>query len=169
MPNLHHAKLVIPMAIALGVAGVWMANPLASLTETLPAGETITVQLTDTVASNQDNPGDQFHGTLAEAILVNGKLAVPKGTQIKGKVVDARGSKSLKRAARLRLTLSSIQLGRKTYELHTTDVARYGRGGRTGVLQRHAAAVTSSRNITIPAETTLHFKLIEPLRLSVRG
>jgi hypothetical protein len=126
--RLMYFAMSIPLAIAVGLAGIWVTKPPAVVSLTVPPGTSVKVRLDQALASDESRPGDEFEATLTDPVWVNGKVAIPQGAQVKGKVVDARASSGVQGAARLRLTLNSIDTNGGTYELHTTDVAQYGSG-----------------------------------------
>ncbi|MCL5004926.1 MAG: hypothetical protein M1404_00180 [Acidobacteria bacterium] len=183
----------MPFVIAVGLAAIWVMDQAATVSVTVPPGTSVKVRLDQALASDQSRPGDQFKATLIDAVRVNGKVAIPEGAQIEGKVVDANAPGGLQRTAQLRLTLDSIKADGITYELHTTDVTQYGSGhnrlnagfvvgagggtlvdavagGAEEARIRAAAgdgigsvAITGRKNVRMPAETPLEFRLIEPL------
>ncbi|HUZ47667.1 MAG TPA: hypothetical protein VMW54_13600 [Terriglobia bacterium] len=130
-PRQRYASVGIPVAIALGVAGVWVTKPPAAVRVTIPAGTVLKIRLGQALASDQSRPGDEFEATLTQPVSIGGAVAVPEGARIIGKVVDARPAGSLKGTARLRLTLNCVVMNGWNYEVHTTDVAEYGSGYQT--------------------------------------
>jgi hypothetical protein len=202
LPMLRYIALSIPCAIVFGLAGVWVAKPPAVRSMTVPPGTFMSVRLDQELASDQNRPGDEFEATLTDPVWVNGKVAIPEGAQIKGKVVDACAWAGLQGTARLRLTLNSIETNGSTSELHTTDVARYGSGyikqnwefigggagggasvgaladrGKGELIEAPVgtgagvvgAAAAGRKNVRMPAETGLKFRLIEPLIVPRKG
>ncbi|HSU88209.1 MAG TPA: hypothetical protein VLL56_05210, partial [Terriglobia bacterium] len=63
--------------------------------------------------------GDSFKASIAEPIVVNGETVVGRGTRVEGRVVDAEGSGRIKGRANIRLVLTSIVDGAKTYPIVT--------------------------------------------------
>lgn len=195
LPSLRWIVVSAPLAIATGLAGVWIAKPSSTAILTVPRGATVQVRLAQPLASDQSVPGERFKAILAQPVSMGGKIAIPAGTEIEGKVVDAFPSSKGAGPSRLRLTLSSIKLKRVTCELYTTDVARYGSGyvsphwdfaggaetvpsaapmAGKGMLVAAPMGATATvpvtpdsvgKNVSMPAETLLRFRLIEPLVL----
>lgn len=126
IPKMRYVLLSVPLLLALGSAGVWLATTKSSELLTVPAGTPIEVRMEQTLASNQSNSGDRFEATVVHPITVDGKPVIPPGARVEGVVVDARESGNLKGVARLRLALDSVEVSGASYELHTGDVARYG-------------------------------------------
>jgi hypothetical protein len=198
LPRLQYIAIGAPLAIATGLVVVWIAKPSGATGLTVPRGTSVQIRLGQSLASNQSRPGDQFDGILAKPVLVKDKVAIPVDAQIEGKVVDGCPSGKLAGPARLRLTLNSIKIKGKIYELHTTDVAQYGSGLVKGNCElagseadraavpgavagsgkgmrigapvgdsagAAATGVPGGKNVRMPAETPLKFRLIEPLVL----
>lgn len=74
----------------------------------VPAGTKLRVALLDPVSSDKSEAGDQFMATLTDPVVVGGKTIFPKGTKVRGRVVDANGSGRVKGRAMLELTLTQI-------------------------------------------------------------
>src|SRR6266852_8246970 len=56
---------------------------------TLPAGTVITVRLASTVGSKTNSTGDHFNATIATPVESGGKVVLPKGAEVLGKVAQA--------------------------------------------------------------------------------
>jgi hypothetical protein len=56
---------------------------------TLPAGTVITVRLASTVGSKTSNRGDRFNANIATPVDSGGKVVLPKGAEVLGKVAQA--------------------------------------------------------------------------------
>lgn len=95
---------------------------------TLTEGTALHVRLDNALASNQSRPGEQFQATVAEPVLVDGKTVIPAGAPVTGVVVDARQSGRLMGAPRLRLELTQVEVGSRSYDLRTDSNYREGRG-----------------------------------------
>jgi len=93
---------------------------------TLPRGTILQVSLDQTLASDKNHSGDGFQATLAKEIVVDGKILVPKGAHVLGRVTQARASGRLKTPASLVLTLTSIEVEGQSYDLTTSSIARQG-------------------------------------------
>ena len=63
------------------------ALPLSAATATLPPGTKLQVRITERVSSDTARPGETFHGTIAQPVVVNGKTLFNKGTEVKGEVL----------------------------------------------------------------------------------
>ena len=85
----------------------------------IPAGTRLRVALTDAVSSDKNHAGDSFMGVLAEPIVIDGKTVLEKGTQVRGRVVEAKESGRVKGRASIRLTLTEIVLDGDSLNIST--------------------------------------------------
>ena len=167
---------------------------------TLPSGTVITVRLASTVGSKSSNTGDRFNATIATPVELAGKVVLPKGAGVQGKVAQAVPQGRFKGGASLGLALESVRVGEDVYDIKTNLVSRYqkGKGKRTAVLigggagggaligglagggkgaligaalgggaGTVGAAYTGEKEIVLPAESMLSFKLTEPLTIKL--
>ena len=168
----------------------------------VPAETVISVVLDEPVGSKISQPGQTFTATVREPIEVDGRVAIPKDARATGTVKDAKPAGRFKGGAALELTLTSIEVNGRNYEVHTTapNETSKGKGKRTaamvgggagggaligglagggkgaligGLIGAAAgtggAGLTGNRDITLPAETPITFKLVDPLEIRPRG
>jgi hypothetical protein len=124
IPRWGYIALVAPLALALGFAGRTLAAKPKMIT--VPQNGVIEVRLGQALASNQNRSGDTFDATVARPVEVDGKVVIPEGTPVTGKVVYAHRSGRLKGVAQLQLTLDSLEMNQTSYELQTNTVGRHG-------------------------------------------
>ena len=86
---------------------------------TIPAGTVLRVRLMEPLNSAQTQDGAYFQATAANDVYENGVLAIPRGAVLTGQVIDVKRSGELKGSEELRLHLTSIQLGGKSFPLST--------------------------------------------------
>jgi hypothetical protein len=145
---------------------------------TLPAGTVLTVRLASAVGSKTNSTGDHFNATIATPVESGGKVVLPKGSEVLGKVIEAVPQGRFKGAAELRLVLETVTLNNDSYDVQTSSVGCYlkGQGKRTATLIGTAlgtgagtagAAYTGENEIVLPAESALSFKLTEPLTIKL--
>lgn len=77
----------------------------------IPAGTTLRVALIDPVSSDKNQAGDRFSASLAEAVVIDGKTVLRKGTRLHGRVVEAKESGRVKGRASIELQLTEMTLG----------------------------------------------------------
>ena len=186
---------VLVAALAVGAA-MRAKRPTPAM---LPEETAIHVRLNQTVASDQNRPGDHFTATVSQPIVVDNKTVVPEGSEVEGLVVDAHHSGRLKGRARLNLALESVYVNGTEYQIRTTSAVRVGGkhknrniawiagGGGGGALIGAIAAggkgaliggpigagagtavafFTGKKDIRLPAETPLSFRLAEPVTIN---
>jgi hypothetical protein len=167
----------------------------------VPADTVIAVVLDEPVGSKISTPGQNFSASVRDAVEVDGKVAIPKGARATGVIKDAKPAGRFKGGASLELTLASIEINGKNYEVSTTaptetskgkgkrtatmvgggagggaligGLAGGGKGALIGGLIGAAAGtggagLTGNRDITLPAETPITFKLVDPLEIKHR-
>ena len=140
----HYGICVLPLLVAMTLGGC-SQNPQASsgpesadktsmlsriFASTHPAivpeGTELVVELNQSISSDENRPGDSFEGTLVAPIVVDGKTVIPEEAKVHGHVVDAKGSGRLKGVARLEVTLDSLDVNGKNYDVETGDISRSG-------------------------------------------
>ena len=163
----------------------------------VPAGTVLTIRLGQALGSKTSQVGTAFTGSVSTPITIEGKMAIPAGSDITGIVKDAKKAGRFKGAAVLSLHLDSITIKGHQYNIETEsfDQTSTGKGKRTaglvgggagagaaigglagggkgaaiGALAGAAAgtvgASTGNRDIQLPAESALSFRLLQPLTL----
>jgi hypothetical protein len=88
----------------------------------VPAETPLEVRLNTGLSSKDTKAGDTFTGSIEKDVVVEGKTAIPKGAEVSGNVTSAVASGRLKQRAELFVTLASVRVGGKTYEISTSTV-----------------------------------------------
>ena len=103
---------------------------------TVPEGTDLRVVLEQSISTAENRSGDSFKATLTSPIMIDGKTVIPNDAPVTGHVVDAQASGRLKGVARLELTLDSIEVDGKSYDIATSEKGRVGKNHnkRNGVL-----------------------------------
>ena len=134
----------------------------------IPAGTRINVRIDVPLSTHWSRRGDKFTATLAEALLVNGKMVLPPGTRINGHVLMNRRAGIYKGHAKLQIGLDSFQLGSRKYPIELTaalcEVEHKHKHLRFP--DPNADAVYGNRLVaTIPSETIVSFTLGAPVKV----
>ena len=96
---------------------------------TIATGTPAYVMVMRTIDSKHTKVGTQFHGILVQDIVVqNGVIAIPRGADVTGTVVDARGPGHLKGRPQLALQLTGLNVANTPYPLTSYVWARGGPG-----------------------------------------
>ena len=123
---------------------------------TVPAGTHVVIQTTATITS-VDVPGTPVHAVLARPLSANGRVAVPAGANVVGRVVTSRRLHQSKN--RLTVDITEIVINGRSHPIRTTGaffVDNLNMVTSTGaVITRAGYAVRAGRH--------LHFQLAQPL------
>lgn len=85
----------IPGAPVPGAAAVSPTGGAADATQplhlvTLPKGTEITTTVDQTLASDKNHWGDPFVASIAKPVKVDGKTVLPRGTEVRGRILEVR-------------------------------------------------------------------------------
>ena len=171
------------------------AEPAARRSTTLPSGTRAVVSVTETLSASKNNVGDSFTGVLAEPMVTaGGRTVFARGTRVAGTVVAAKGRGRFKGAGALGIELTEISgrhvstgeyerelkgKGKRTGALAgggaglgaiIGGLAGGGKGALIGGLAgagagTAGAAYTGNKDVVIPAESVITFRLTSPLTL----
>jgi hypothetical protein len=163
---------------------------------TLPAGTGLAIRINQRIDVKHAAAGQRFTAVLAENISRDGKVVLPRGTEVRGVVDAAHRRGHFKGRSILELRLTSLVSNGKTYPLETADfvASKKGKGKRTagfiggtagvgmlvggiasggvglavgglagGGLGTLLAGATGNRDIVIPAESLVRFRLQDDL------
>jgi len=166
-----------------------------STSRTVPAGTTVPVTMSETLSAKNNNVGDSFSGVLSAPLTTEGGGAVfERGTRVTGQVVSSKGRGRFKGAGDLGIELTSIGgmsvstteyavvvkgKGKRTATMAgggaglgalIGGLAGGGKGALIGGLAgagagTAGAAYTGNKEVTIPAESHVTFKLTAPLHV----
>ena len=163
----------------------------------VPAGTILTIRTNQALSTKTVQTGSTFSGTVMTPITLEGKMVIPKGSDVTGVVQDAKKAGKFKGGASLTLALDSLTVHGHHYNIVTEYFAQEskGKGKRTagmigggagvgaaigglagggkgaaigalaGATAGTVGAMTGNRDIELPAESALTFKLDQPLTL----
>ena len=167
---------------------LFLTLALFAQAQKIPAGTTVSVRLGQTISSDKARSGDSWSGTLHNDVVVDGRVIARRGDPVAGKVVDAKASGRLSGTALLALQLTSINgapvitstVSRKGGSHKGRDAGAVGGtaaagaiigalagGGKGAAIGAGAgaaagtagAAATGKKDIRIPVETVLTFRV----------
>ena len=90
----------------------------------IPQGTALRVRIDQSIDTRRNRPGNRFQATLAETVLRNGAVLLPKGTRFSGHVMESKPSGRLKGRAVLSLTLDSFRTNGREYQVNTAGTTR---------------------------------------------
>ena len=93
--------------------------PVVARTVTIPAGTRLAVSLIDSVSTDKSQSGDRFVATLNEAIVIGGTTVVPRGSEVRGRVVEVDDGGRVKGRAYIRLALTELDVKGKSIAIDT--------------------------------------------------
>jgi|GraSoiStandDraft_14_1057315.scaffolds.fasta_scaffold65941_2 hypothetical protein len=111
-----------------GKSGGLLSRVIEPKPITVPEGTPLSVTIDETLVSNKNNAGDSFAASVSTPVVIGGKTVIPKGAHVVGRVVDAKESGRLHAPARLAISLASVEVGGKTYDLETNTFGESGKG-----------------------------------------
>jgi hypothetical protein len=116
-------------AAALAPAPVAQAQPIsAGGTITIPAGQSILVRMIDGVDSSKNHVGDIFHASLETDLTVNNALVARKGTDVYGRLAEAKEAGHISGSSELQLELTRMVIDGRDYPLVSSDYTLQGKG-----------------------------------------
>lgn len=104
---------------ALALAG--MVHVFAGIAAS-QAPSSVSVRLVDRLSTESTRPGDTFTATLAEPLVVDGRLIAQKNARVSGHVLEAVSSGRLKRPALLTLRLDNVRTTSRSLALQSQDL-----------------------------------------------
>jgi len=145
-------KITISLLFAVSVFALATASDAAAAT--VPAGTRLVVRTLNTITSS-DATGTRLHTELMGNITVQGRVVLPAGTKINGRVESSRRLASSK--DRLSVDLTEVIIGGRSHPLRTTGPV-------------HPVNFTTSRGVavtrgfyTFARGKTITFHLGQPL------
>ncbi len=86
------------------------------------------VRLVDSIQSEENEAGQTFRATLEDPLVVEGIEVVPADTEVRGRIVKAKGAGRIQGSAELRLELVQIVVNGISYALTTSEYQEVGEG-----------------------------------------
>jgi hypothetical protein len=181
----------LSIAAIAGIAPAAMSQRMV----TVPAGTQILVRMLDSVDSNRNPPGFRFTAILETNLVAGGRVIVPAGNTVFGRLTAAQQAGRVAGSSALALELTDIVVRGTAFPIFSNEfqIKGQGSGGRTarralggaglgaiiggiaGGAGRGAAigataggvssAAQRGQSIQIPSETLLQFRLQHPASL----
>lgn len=95
---------------------------------TVPAGQSLLIRMIDGVDSKKNNIGDVFHASLETDLNINGVLVAHKGTDVYGRLANAKEAGHISGSSELQLELTRIVIDGKDYPVVSSDYTLQGKG-----------------------------------------
>ena len=91
---------------------------------TIPSGTTLNLSLTSAIASDTSKVEDAVSAELSQAIVVDGRQAVPAGATVGGQVTGAEDSGRVKGRAQVAFRFNTLNTGGDRYDIQTASLSR---------------------------------------------
>jgi hypothetical protein len=95
---------------------------------TIPDGTQLAVRLVEALDSGRNHPGDVFHGTLSQPVVLGDKVVIPANSDVTGQVTDAKDAGHFSGNSSLALKLTTLTVNGKTYQISTEQWEQQGKG-----------------------------------------
>ncbi len=95
---------------------------------TIPDGMPLRVTLSEMIQTNDNHVGDQFSGTVADPVVVNGETVIPEGTSVRMVITKLIKGGTLKTPPQIAFTIQDITLpSGDSYRVQASEISRSGR------------------------------------------
>ena len=91
---------------------------------TLAAGTPLKIRTLTELSTKSAATGDSFSATLAEPLVVEGKVIAPRGTQVEGRVVNSDPGGRVKGVATISVRLTQLRVRDRNVAIETRAIAR---------------------------------------------
>jgi hypothetical protein len=100
---------------------------------TIPSGAVLSVRMIDSIDSTQNRAGDEFAATVEAPVVVGDRVAVPRNSDARVRLVQATTAGRMSGRSELKVELVSVTAGGQTYQVETNyhEQAGASRGTRT--------------------------------------
>lgn len=105
-----------------------MASAASDGTITVPAGQSLLVRMIDGVDSSKNHVGDVFHASLETDLNVGNSVVARKGTDVYGRLAEAKEAGHFSGSSELQLELTRIVIDGKDYPVVSSDYSLQGKG-----------------------------------------
>jgi hypothetical protein len=126
--KLYGALAIFGVFIGLSYWHLGASRVIPPSQVTLPPSTAITLRLDQAISSKRSAPGQHFQGKLAQPLMVEGRVALPAGTEFSGVVAQAIPAGELAGGAMLRIDLRSFNFQGKEYQVQAPSLVRITRG-----------------------------------------
>jgi hypothetical protein len=127
---IHRAAAGV-IGFSLAVAGMGAVVPaLADRETTLPAGTVLPVRFETTISSASSRPEDKVLAVVRQDVLDhNGRIVIPAGSELKGRVVSAQRAGKVKGRSYLAVSFDSVEVNGRVHRVATNRLGVLGRSG----------------------------------------
>src|SRR5215469_5596037 len=102
----------------------------------IPAGQSLLVRMIDGVDSSKNHVGDIFHGSLETDLNINGAVVARKGTDVYGRLAQAKEAGHMSGSSELQLELTRMVINGQDYPVVSSDYTLKGKGRGANTAQK---------------------------------
>ncbi len=113
--------------------GAGISSPDAPEPMTLPTGTELVIRLTESLSSDINEKGDTFLASLASPVMNGGRVVIPEGADVEGRVVEVQSAGRFTGRPKLTIELIRLTYSGKIYQIRSSQYAKQGtsRNART--------------------------------------
>src|ERR1051325_142926 len=115
---------------SLLMCAAMIATSLHAASITIPAGTTMPVRMTDSIASDKNYPGQTFHARVDAPVSINGRVVVPQGAEAIGRITSVSQAGRFRGRPVVLLELTALNFDGKSIPVLTS--AHQESGGSRG-------------------------------------
>jgi hypothetical protein len=91
---------------------------------TVPSGTVLAVQLSESLSSDLNHPGDTFSARLVSPIMVGNQMVIPENATVWGEIVEARNAGHFNGSSELVAKVTRLTFNGKTYRLRSSEYSQ---------------------------------------------
>lgn len=132
--------------------------------DSLPVGTLLTVRLKAPIDTDAPEANTSFTAVVDEAVSIQGKLLIPRGSVVAGRVESARASRVKRTRNYVRLTLDSLEIFGRDLPVQTSSLFAHGNTSPFASQDENPPDAA----IRLEKGRRLTFRLTEPVYLATR-
>jgi hypothetical protein len=122
-PSEPVAKAVAPTVQPKSVPEPPVVVPPQPKFVSVPSGTRFDIRLANPISSEKNKSGENFRATLDQDLVVDGKVVIPVGSLVTGKIIDAKQSGRVEGRAAMSITLTQITVGDVSHPIQTNTLS----------------------------------------------
>ena len=144
--------------IWIGIASLAFLAVDTAFGVTIPAGTPLVVRTLHGISSI-DAPGTRFPAELEKEVVVNGKVGLPVGTKVSGRIATSKRTHTS--SQRLSVNITDVQVGGRSLPIKTAGAI----GLENSTLKTRRGVSVSTYSYQVPSGRRIEFRLAKPLNL----
>ena len=144
--------------IWIGIASLAFLAVDTAFGVTIPAGTPLVVRTLHGISSI-DAPGTRFPAELEKEVVVNGKVGLPVGTKVSGRIATSKRTHTS--LQRLSVNITDLQVGGRSLPIKTAGAV----GLENNAYQTRRGVSVSKSSYQVPSGRKIEFRLAQPLNL----